>query len=56
MRLIENSVQAHISDKTRHGQPPVFKDTLQPNTGRDREASLRKDIPHFASNSKNYLI
>lgn len=29
------------------GQPPVFKDTLQTKTRRDREALLRKEVSHF---------
>ena len=37
----------------RQGQPPVFKDTLQTKTGRDREkAPLRKGVSHFVLSSE----
>lgn len=52
-RVSSFTVQDHFSDKAWQGQPPVFKDTLQTKTGRDREkAPLRKGVSHFVLRSE----
>ena len=44
--LADSSVQVHFSAKARQGQPPVFRDTLQTKTSRDREEPLRNGDMH----------